>query len=200
MIDNIYTFDDIISYEEQMEIFNFVKTTDIEWIFMQNITGKYGSNEQTNFPANVIPKQILTNDSIKKIIEKIELKVIEKLNVNFEVNYRYKINWTRPLGFEYNPLKLLHIDNNIQHVAMIYYINDTTGATNIYNNTEKYKTYLNDEIDYSKFNLIKKIEPKMGRVVIFDGALHHYGDYPTEGDRYIINFNFVIKQKNKTLI
>ena len=40
----------------------------------------------------------------------------------------------------------------------------------------------------------------MGRVVIFDGALHHYGDYPTEGDRYIINFNFVIKQKNKTLI
>ena len=94
------------------------------------INSKDGETVEVGALLGVI-SQNGTQPSEKKIITKIELKVIEKLNVNFEVNYRYKINWTRPLGFEYNPLKLLHIDNNIQHVAMIYYINDTTGATNI---------------------------------------------------------------------
>jgi hypothetical protein len=36
----------------------------------------------------------------------------------------------------------------------------------------------------------------MGRCVVFDGKLAHHGSYPTNGDRFILNFNFVAKSKN----
>jgi hypothetical protein len=36
----------------------------------------------------------------------------------------------------------------------------------------------------------------MGRCLVFDGKLAHLGNYPSNGDRFIINFNFVAKIKN----
>ena len=88
---------------------------------------------------------------------------------------------------------------------MVYYINDTTGNTFIYdnidgNNVEINSKYRYNDIDYSKLTLTKSIEPKQGRVVVFNGALHHHGSYPKTNDRYIINFNFVAKEKSKSLL
>ena len=40
------------------------------------------------------------------------------------------------------------------------------------------------------------VSPKMGRCVVFDGKLAHHGNYPSNGDRFIINFNFAAKLKN----
>jgi hypothetical protein len=42
----------------------------------------------------------------------------------------------------------------------------------------------------------------MGRCVIFDGKLAHHGNYPSDGDRFILNFNFAAKSKSpqKSLI
>jgi hypothetical protein len=205
MIDKIYTFDNVITKEEQFEIFNFVKTTNLEWKFEPNINSDYGSNGEKSFPANVLSKFRLRNDSITTLIDKIQSNVIEKLNLNFVENYRYKINWTQPLNFEYNPMDLLHIDNYVQHIAMVYYINDASGDTYIYDNTEGnnievYYKYSLNKIDYSKLKLIKKVNPKMGSVVVFNGGLHHHANYPTNGDRYIINFNFVAKEKSKSLL
>lgn len=200
MINGIHIFEDVLSPPEQMEVLDFVQTSN-NWIFIPNITGKYGGNGQLNFPGNVIVKENINNDRIMRLIQKIESNVIEKLNVEFEINYRYKINWTKPLYSTYDPMHLLHIDNNNKHVVIIYYVNNATGATKIFDNSENYKSYHNgNKIDYGKFNLIEKIEPKMGRAVVFDGLFHHYADYPLEGDRYVINFNFVTKQNKKTLI
>lgn len=205
MINQIYVFDDVITKEEQEEILSFVKTTDLEWSFEKNITGHYGNNESKYYPANVMPKIKLKNHPIDQVINKIQTNVIDKLKLNFIENYRYKINWTKPLNFEYNPIDLLHIDSYLQHIAMVYYVNDSTGDTHIYdnnegNNVEVYYKYADNEIDHSKLKLIKKVSPKMGRAVVFNGGLHHHADYPKTGDRIIINFNFVAKEKNSSLI
>ena len=53
--------------------------------------------------------------------------------VEFIKNYRWKINWTSPIG-EYDPMDLLHYDDATEHIAMVYYINNSTGDTCIYNN------------------------------------------------------------------
>lgn len=205
MIDRIFVFDDVITKDEQNEILKFVKTTDIEWTFEKNITGRYGNKDDKFYPANVLPKIRLNNHYIDRLINKIQSNAVEKLNLKFVENYRYKINWTKPLGFEYDAKDLMHVDSDIQHIAMVYYINDTTGNTFIYdnidgNNVEINSKYRHNDIDYSKLNLIKSVEPKKGRVVIFNGALHHHASYPEIGDRYIINFNFVAKEKSKSLL
>jgi hypothetical protein len=206
MIKNYYVFDDIISIEEQKILNDYIKNSNIEWVSMENVTGEYGGKSKTHkFPARVHPKSKCKNKEINRIIDNIELIVTKKLNLQFIKNYRWKINWTSPIG-DYNPMDLLHCDTITDHIAMVYYINDSTGDTCIYNNidgnnAETYKGNFNN-VDYNSYSLLTSVSPKMGRCVIFDGKLAHHGNYPLNGDRFIINFNFAAKTKNlqKSLI
>lgn len=206
MIKNYYVFDDIISNEEQIILNDYVKSSNVEWVMMENIIHKYGGNVDTQkFPAKVHPKPNCKNEEINRIIDSIELTVAKKLNLEFIKNYRWKINWTTPIG-EYNPMDLLHYDTFTEHIAMVYYINDSTGNTHIYNNINGdnaeigYKNY--KSVNHKSYTLLTTVSPKMGRCVVFDGKLAHHGSYPINGNRFIINFNFVAKSKNtkKSLI
>jgi hypothetical protein len=200
MIKNYYVFDDIISNEEQKLLNDYVKSSNIEWVSMENVTGEYGGKKETHkFPAKVHPKHESKNEEINRIIDSIELIVAKKLNLEFIKNYRWKINWTTPIG-EYNPMDLLHCDGLRDHIAMVYYINDSTGDTCVYNNingntAETYQENFNN-VDYNSYSLLTSVSPKMGRCVVFDGKLAHHGNYPSNGDRFIINFNFAAKLKN----
>lgn len=200
MIKNYYVFDDVISNEEQKLLNDYVKSSNIEWVSMENITGEYGGKKETHkFPAKVHPKPECKNKEINRIIDSIELIVAKKLNLEFIKNYRWKINWTTPIG-EYNPMDLLHCDGLRDHIAMVYYINDSTGDTCVYNNingntAETYQENFNN-VDYNSYSLLTSVSPKMGRCVVFDGKLAHHGNYPSNGDRFIINFNFAAKLKN----
>lgn len=205
MINDIFVYDDIIPLYKQLLLLSYVNRNDIKWVDLDNIKGDYGGDNLQKFPAKVHPHWNVLDSYINNLIEEIPILVSKKLNFMFMENYRYKINWTQPLNFEYDVQHLTHIDRMEQHIAMVYYINDSTGDTHIYKNKEgdnaehNQKNLLNN-IDYNKLELIKKISPKMGRVVIFNGNLNHHADYPISGNRYIINFNFVAKPKNTSLI
>lgn len=203
MINEIYVFDDIIDKNEQNFLFNLLSNSDLKWVYGKNITGNYGKNGHNFLPGKVLSE--LENETIFNIIKKIEGNVVKKLNLNHVKTYRWKFNWTEPIGYDYDPMKLLHIDNKHEHIVIVYYVNDTTGDTCIFdnidgNNSEVYYAHLNKEIDYDRFKLIKRIEPKMGRAVVFNGLLHHYGEYPIEGNRFTLNLNFVANNKIKSLI
>ena len=58
---------------------------------------------------------------------------------------------------------------------MLYYVNDTDGDTIFYNDNEEE---------------IKRVSPKKGRVVFFDGSIMHSASTPTQTHRAIINFSF----------
>ncbi len=66
----------------------------------------------------------------------------------------------------------VHADGttNVDHLVMLYYINDSDGETILRN--------------------VGKIKPKKGRIVIFDGSILHKAKYPVKGYRCILNFNF----------
>jgi hypothetical protein len=71
----------------------------------------------------------------------------------------------------------LHVDRKERHKVVIYYINDSDGATYIYEKDRK---------------TIKEIvEPKKGRMVIFDGDLPHGGGIPLMSNRSVINMNIL---------
>ena len=67
-----------------------------------------------------------------------------------------------------------HTDLNIKHFALIYYVNDSDGSTILFDENK---------------NIIKEVEPKKGRILLFNGAILHSGGIPKNSNRCIVNFD-----------
>lgn len=61
------------------------------------------------------------------------------------------------------------------HWTCLYYVNDSDGDTIFYDKNNKE---------------IKRISPKKGRIVFFDGSIPHSGNYSTKNERIGVNINF----------
>lgn len=86
------------------------------------------------------------------------------------------------------PYNILHVDSQIPHLVCLYYVNDSTGPTVV---TDCKRPQFNTDTIKDVFpqpKIIKEIEPKKGRVVLFNGDHYHASTNPTEGRRVIINF------------
>ena len=202
MIDGYHIFDDIISESDQTKLEEYVKLPNLKWNYQHNITGQYGGTDLLKLPANVLKSIDITDSNISNIINSIKLNLLDKLNMEFVKDYRYKINWTVPISKNYDFKNLIHVDMDVAHIAIVYYINNTDGNTVFLNNkkgnsAESHKNNFNG-IDLDDFEIVNRIPPKKGRAIIFDGNIYHYGEYPTTTDRFIINFDLVGKEKNKT--
>ena len=73
------------------------------------------------------------------------------------------------------------------HFVMLYYVNDSDGDTIIYNEKTKFDNCKVD--DEMKFSIKKKVSPKQGRVVLFDGRHWHTAQQPNHNLRCIVNYN-----------
>jgi len=103
---------------------------------------------------------------------KIPQVVCSKLNINFidiiaarlfiTVPHKTKLEYYAP-----------HTDRPEEHLGLIYYVNDSDGDTVFFKNKE----------------IIKRVSPKKGRIVLFDGNTFHSGGFPTDNPRCIVNFN-----------
>jgi len=72
-----------------------------------------------------------------------------------------------------------HTDLNIDHTVVIYYVNDADGDTILFDDQNK---------------IIKRVTPKKGRVLMFDGSILHGGGIPTKGPRCIVNYDIRVKK------
>ena len=70
-----------------------------------------------------------------------------------------------------------HIDYPQKHFTLLYYVNDSEGDTILFK--DDYKTE------------IKRVSPKKGRVIFFDGSIPHCGTRNSNVARSVINFNFI---------
>ena len=70
-----------------------------------------------------------------------------------------------------------HVDLNIPHTSLIYYVNDADGDTLFFD--EDYETQ------------IDSVTPKKGRAVLFNGLIPHAAGIPTAGPRCIVNYNLI---------
>lgn len=70
-----------------------------------------------------------------------------------------------------------HVDYEIPHNTLIYYVNDSDGDTYFFNKEK--------EITHT-------VEPQKGKCVLFDGQILHASSSPLKNNRRIvINFNFI---------
>jgi len=88
----------------------------------------------------------------------------------------------------------LHIDLDVPHTVFLYYVADATGDT-VLSNYNKY--------DYNdppkEYKTIKRVTPKQGRVVVFDGSIWHTSFQPyTKQSRCIVNIDLKPKDNDTT--
>lgn len=78
----------------------------------------------------------------------------------------------------------MHVDLvSIPHNVCLYYVNDSDGDTFISNKRQS-------NIKPTGFPIIKRITPKKGRCVFFNGEHYHSSSKPTQNERAVININF----------
>ena len=84
-----------------------------------------------------------------------------------------------PLTTKKGKVDTPHIDTDDKHFVMLYYVCDSDGDTIIYNEREKSESY----------TIKKRVTPKQGRVVLFDGGFYHTAEQPNKDKRCIINYD-----------
>lgn len=70
-----------------------------------------------------------------------------------------------------------HTDADNNHWVVLYYTNDSDGDTVLFEDDQKTE--------------IKRVSPKKGRIVFFDGSIPHCGSRSATNTRSAINFNFI---------
>lgn len=200
MIHNLTIFENIVTKEDQDILESYSNIENLCWENIDNITGIFGGNMYNKkLPGKVLIYENI-DKSIIKIIDKIIINVCEKLNLNYLKTYRCKINQTEPITFDYDPFDLIHVDMKMEHLVIVYYINDSDGDTVILENSDgdgmenMFKNI--NGVDKTKFTISKRISPKKGRVATFDGNLYHYGDFPSKNNRNIINIDVAVKKND----
>jgi hypothetical protein len=99
MINEIYTFDNIVDIETQNEIEKYVYNKNLDWNIQQNITNSAGIHTNYSFPAQVlrevnIDKNILkfTDIIIDNTLNKINKKLAKKYLVVISIGERTSLS------------------------------------------------------------------------------------------------------------
>lgn len=169
----IMIFDDIIPVEEQNKLEEILLGRYFPWFYLSDITDNYKKDSQERpalshiFVLNSEPNSSYI-DNVRPILDS-TCTALHYGKVNI---LRINANLQFPLNLKSKELDTPHIDTDKKHKVFLYYVTDNEAHTVIFNN-----------------GFTRKIKPKKGRVVMFDGSLLHTAEQPTKDIRCVINFN-----------
>ena len=204
--DDIMIIDNFIDLKYQEKIKNIrlgeeiFGDIDFPWIYVEDVTSA-GDKDSKHRPglSHVyvdLPyeeERDLTNGTIKpnklghvvSYHHELFVPLLEKVVRKLELNRAKVLQGRSFLQFPINTDGTIdepHIDiyGDNKFIVALYYVCDSDGDTVIYNEKVKSKTY----------TIKKRVTPKQGRVVIFDGHLYHAAEQPIESNtRCIVNYN-----------
>ena len=188
MLDKIYVFDDIIEKDYQNKIKDVLigqvryNDEDVPWYYIDDVTasGDYENQKRGAFVHDYVHYEYgiesdfhyLFLDLIKKSCSKLKIKEVDALQGRSFLQL--------PTNIKREDVDSPHVDMQFKHFVMLYYVCDSDGDTIIYN--EKI-------ISEKGFTVQKKITPKQGRVVLFDGSLYHTAQQPNHNLRCVVNYD-----------
>ena len=200
MIDNIYVFDDIIEKPYQ----ELIKETllggdkpptvdevdeDFPWYYTSDITdnshdgpfqGRFGfCHEYVCAEEGIISDfHSLFFGLIQNSCKKLKIKKIDIIQGRSFLS--------TPTNIPKEDVDTPHVDMISPHFVMLYYVCDSDGDTIIYNEKTKFDNCTPEGMN---FTIKKKVSPKQGRVVLFNGMHYHTAEQPNHNLRCIVNYN-----------
>ena len=184
-------FDNIINDFEQDILRNYL-LNELQWSFIEDVSLEDNLHQkrpgfkiifEEKNPINVYIQNILTNTA-----NKIKLKEPKLLEARSFLQL--------PLNKEFlgEGVDTPHLDRTEPHLVFLYYVTDSDGDTIIYNYRSKDE---NDIPYFEDVKELKRVTPKQGRVVVFNGLNWHTAEQPTKDVRCIINLNINGKNIDK---
>tara|TARA_Y100001937_G_scaffold59987_1_gene82295 strand:- start:873 stop:1445 length:573 start_codon:yes stop_codon:yes gene_type:complete len=189
----IKILDNIITKKQQEEIKKFLYGNHFPWYYVHDIT--HHTNKQQSRPGHQHlfyqngESNSHLSDKIHVISDAVNKKIKKKLSI-FQARSFLQLPLNEKILNKSGKHKedTPHIDLLDPHTVFLYYVNDCDGDTVLYNYKSKDKQYIPY---YEEIKIIRKVKPKQGRVLIFDGMTWHSSTQPTKGPRCIINFDMV---------
>ena len=188
MDNEVLVFDDIIDevYQNKIKSVLICQTRyndeDFPWYYIDDVTaaGDYENQKRGAFVHDYADYEqgvtsdfhYLIIDLIKKSCSKLKIKEVDVLQGRSFLQL--------PTNIKREDVDSPHTDMIYKHFVMLYYVCDSDGDTIIYN--EKV-------ISEKGLTVQKKVTPKQGRVVLFDGAYYHTAQQPNNNIRCIVNYD-----------
>ncbi len=192
MKNKILVFDDIIDLKYQEKIKNILIGEEtfndyyFPWYFTQDVTKHNDVDSQKRsafFHGYVVSDNDNTMGTIDSIFHDIFITLlknvcckIDKQDVNIIKGRSFL---QLPINYNGERIDTPHIDIVDDHFVILYYVCDSDGDTIIYN--EKVKS--------DSYTIQKRITPKQGRVVVFDGSYYHTAEQPIDNIRCVVNYD-----------
>jgi hypothetical protein len=192
----VVEIDDIIPrlYQDQIE----AETTSekMAWFFSREsarrveVATSYGGFSHVAYRFN---DQNASQSPLTALLLPLLFSYCEKAGVPFKTLLRIRLGLftqNAASGPYHNP----HVDFYLPHQNALYYVNDSDGDTFIFNETYD-EVSLERSVDFTrdgKFTTARRISPKKGRMIGFDGKHYHASMHPVQSShRIAIAFSFV---------
>tara|TARA_R100000664_G_C2754298_1_gene141896 strand:+ start:2361 stop:2921 length:561 start_codon:yes stop_codon:yes gene_type:complete len=177
----VIVVDNAVNKEYQDELQNLLLGNNFPWYYVQDITDSSKTNSQKRAALChyfINETEVISN--YFKFIENIIVSGAENIKLKGNVRVLLARSFLQfPLNKKTSCLDTPHRDLTRNHLVFLYYVTDNEAETIIYNNTKLSK----------KMVELKKIKPKKGRLVIFNGKYYHTARQPTKGVRCVINID-----------
>jgi hypothetical protein len=191
MIDDIIVIDNVIPQQYQDDIEYEVLKGNFPWWYQFDNAFSPLKNNVKKYPSfnhQLAEYDIATNASFL-FLKPVAFFACEQIGFKIKEFVYVKSCLQVPLIMDSpdrsnNP----HVDLPYPHLVCLYYANDSDGETIIYDKIAKD----NDTVyNKSELTIKKSVEPKKGRVVMFNGQLLHNSTTPALSPRCIVNFDLV---------
>lgn len=183
--------DDVIPEDKQNEFRDIILGYP-NWRLIKDMSYANYEMEYPSYGFNMMfkhPEQGVTSPLYEAISVPIINALSEKVRLRFtDIHFNrafLQLPLDEPFIKEHNGI---HVDLPIDHYACVYYVDDSDGDTILYEQTR-----YNTEPGSQNVSLTehKRVSPKKGRIVVFDGARFHCSSQPRKRHRCIINFDLV---------
>jgi len=192
MSDDIFVFDNAVSRNYQDAIEARIQENNFPWFYVPNVSRRTTGEDQLAADSVGFAHAFFIKDkgSISFITEFLTPLLYEccgRIDAKPDQVYFGRIFMT--VGTGRPQRNLYHVDMPSPHLVCLYYVNDASGPTVILDKTCK-------EIHPDRINacdqsqhIAREVEPKKGRVVLFNGLRFHASTAPDSGRRCIINYD-----------
>lgn len=148
-----------------------LKDRNFPWYLLDDITYVKGGQKRPGL-SHYFVLHNKVNSAFYGVIEPIIKKHVKSEVIQIRSFLQFPLNKKFATGNYDEP----HIDYNFDHMVYLYYVKDSDGDTIFFDKKNNKK-------------IIKKVTPKKGTLVIFNGLIYHAARQPKNDSRCIININ-----------